>query len=50
MLRRYHIISVEDQRRAAERASGYRGASGKVVPITADAENKDRTRTVEPRG
>ena len=28
MLRRYHIISVEDLRRAAERASGYRGASG----------------------
>ncbi len=34
MLRRYHIIDVDDLRRAAERASTYCGQRRKVVPLT----------------
>src|SRR4029077_2591076 len=33
MLRRYHIIDVDDLRGAAERASAYCGQRGKVVPL-----------------
>jgi integrase len=35
MLRRYHIIDVDDLRRAAERASAYCGEAGRILPIDA---------------
>jgi integrase len=44
MLRRYHIIDLDDLRRAAERAAAYAGAPASVVPLR--TENTDRTRTV----
>jgi len=37
MLRRYHIIDVEDLRRAAERANRYTGPTGTVMPLRATA-------------
>jgi integrase len=33
MLRRYHIIDLDDLRRAAERSSAYRGPGAQVVPL-----------------
>ena len=33
MLKRYHIINVDDLRRAAERGSAYTGRAGQVVPL-----------------
>jgi hypothetical protein len=35
MLRRYHIIDVDDLRRAARRGAAYRGETTNVVPLTA---------------
>ena len=43
MLRRYHIISVEDLRRASERASAFRSPAGKVVSLPVGNENSPRT-------
>ena len=52
MLKRYDIIDVDDLRRAAERASEYRGERASVhrLPTTAEGENTDRTPTVGVRG
>ncbi len=33
MLRRYHIINVEDLRRAAQRGSVYRSEAASVIPL-----------------
>lgn len=33
MLRRYHIIDLQDLRRAAERAQGYSGTVAAVTPL-----------------
>jgi hypothetical protein len=35
MLRRYHIIDLDDLRRAAERASRYEGRRATVTPLRA---------------
>jgi hypothetical protein len=43
MLRRYHIIDLEDLRRAGKRASDYRGPASNVVPISARAAAKPTT-------
>lgn len=42
MLRRYHIINVDDLRRAAERAASYEGAPGTVAPLPADRTRRER--------
>jgi len=34
MLRRYHIIDLDDLRRAGKRASDYRGPAANIVPLT----------------
>ena len=39
MLRRYHIIDLDDLRRAAERASGYQGRAT-VTPLRPEAETR----------
>ena len=45
MLKRYHIINVDDLRRAAERGSAYTGRAGQVVPLRGEQlENPERTR------
>ncbi len=36
MLKRYHVINVDDLRRAAERGSAYSGKAGQVVPLRGD--------------
>jgi hypothetical protein len=36
MLKRYHVINVDDLRRAAERGSAYTGRAGQVVPLRGD--------------
>ena len=47
MLKRYDIIDVDDLRRAAERASSYRGEPATVVPLRAgEGEKTDRTPAV----
>ena len=43
MLRRYHIIDLDDLRRAGKRASDYRGAATNVVPIGARTAAKPTT-------
>lgn len=45
MLKRYHVINVDDLRRAAERGSAYTGRTGRVVPLRTDeVENPEKTR------
>jgi hypothetical protein len=45
MLKRYHVINVDDLRRAAERGSVYTGRVGQVVPLRSeDAANPEKTR------
>jgi hypothetical protein len=47
MLKRYHVINVDDLRRAAERGSAYTGRAGQVVPMRGEQhENPERTRRV----
>ena len=47
MLKRYHIINVDDLRRAAEAGSAYTGRAGQVVPLRGEqTENPERTRRV----
>ncbi len=36
MLKRDHVINVDDLRRAAERGSVYSGKAGQVVPLRGD--------------
>jgi hypothetical protein len=49
MLRRYHIIDLDDLRRAAAKASAHRAES--VAPVTPLAgRTRRRTRRVGPRG
>jgi integrase len=43
MLRRYHIIDLDDLRRAGKRASDYRGPATNVVPVSARAVAKPTT-------
>ena len=43
MLRRYHIVDLDDLRRAGKRASDYRGAAPNVVPLGARAVAKPTT-------
>ncbi|HLK11072.1 MAG TPA: tyrosine-type recombinase/integrase [Candidatus Binatia bacterium] len=43
MLRRYHIVDLDDLRRAGKRASDYRGPAANVVPIGARAVAKGTT-------
>jgi integrase len=43
MLRRYHIINVDDLRRASERASAYQSPGGRVVALGAADEKSPRT-------
>jgi integrase len=38
MLRRYHIIDLEDLRRAAERAQGYSGTRANVTPLRSETD------------
>jgi hypothetical protein len=40
MLKRYHIISVDDLRSAAERASAYQGRRAEVLPLRTGSENR----------
>ena len=42
MLRRYHIINVDDLRRAAERAAAYAGDPAKVSPLPTDRTRRER--------
>jgi len=42
MLRRYHIIDLDDLRRAAERSTQHRGAAAIVTPL------RERTATQQP--
>ncbi|MGZ5495031.1 MAG: tyrosine-type recombinase/integrase [Thermoanaerobaculia bacterium] len=42
MLRRYHIINVDDLRRAAERAAAYAGDPAKVSPLLTDRTRRER--------
>src|SRR5215510_5219744 len=49
MLRRYHIISVEDLRRASERASAFRSEVSKVISLPVGNENSPRTAPVGGR-
>jgi hypothetical protein len=44
MLKRYHVINVDDLRKAALRGAAFSGESATVVPIRAAAENLERTR------
>jgi hypothetical protein len=37
MLKRYHIIDLDDLRRAAERGAAYQGGGAKVEPLRAAA-------------
>jgi integrase len=41
MLRRYHIVDLDDLRRAAEQASAYSGRASEVVPL-ADRKRRER--------
>jgi hypothetical protein len=43
MLRRYHIVDVDDLRCAGKRASDYRGPASNVVPIGARGAAKPTT-------
>src|SRR5262249_47372990 len=43
MLIRYHIIDLEDLRRAGKRASDYRGPASNVVPLSARTAAKPTT-------
>ena len=43
MLRRYHIVDLDDLRRAGKRASDYRGPGANVVPIGARTAAKPTT-------
>jgi hypothetical protein len=43
VLRRYHIIDLEDLRRAGKRASDYRGPASNVVPLSARGAPKPTT-------
>jgi hypothetical protein len=49
MLRRYHIIDLDDLRRAAAKASAHRAESG-GARNGSRIENPQRTRRVDPRG
>lgn len=42
MLRRYHIINVDDLRAAAERGSSYTGQSGQVIPLGDERMRRER--------
>jgi hypothetical protein len=46
MLRRYHILNVDDLRMAAARGSAYGGNSGQVIPlaevVTAQGTRRER--------
>jgi hypothetical protein len=46
MLRRYHILNVDDLRTAAARGSAYGGNSGQVIPlaevVTAQGTRRER--------
>jgi hypothetical protein len=44
MLKRYHVINVDDLRQAALRGAAYSGQSASIVPMHAAGENPDRTR------
>lgn len=44
MLKRYHVINVDDLRQAALRGAAYSGQSASIVPMRAAAENPERTR------
>ena len=44
MLKRYHVINVDDLRRAALRGAAYAGQAASVVPLRATGENPERTR------
>jgi hypothetical protein len=48
MLRRYHIIDLEDLRRAAEQSSRYAGRVAPVTPLR--PENSHITATQTPEG
>lgn len=43
MLRRYHIVDLDDLRRAGKRASDYWGPAANVVPIGARTVTKPTT-------
>ena len=48
MLRRYHIIDLEDLRRAGKRASEYRGPADNVHPLRDGAPPSIEATTTEP--
>jgi len=49
MLKRYDIIDVDDLRRAAERASEYRGEPATVVALPTERATATETPTVARR-
>jgi hypothetical protein len=44
MLKRYHVINVDNLRRAAERGSVYTGKAGQVVPLRGDERENPKSR------
>jgi hypothetical protein len=48
MLRRYHIIDLEDLRRAGKRASEYRGPADTVRPLRDGAPPSSEGTTTKP--
>jgi hypothetical protein len=50
MLKRYHIIDLDDLRRAAERTSGYSGRQASVTPLRGENSHTLATHETETTG